>query len=350
MCCLPDQDQKAGVNPKEIAGVDLSTYVDLYQVSTQKYQPQHFDRHDGWQGKTYEEAVQFCSDQDNGRKVCPYDAVCPLGPNSEPLGASKNGPYDGEEGTGAWVPISDVDNNWVQVGGDAADTCITWLAKNPHTPGWGVTGEGSEELTRHLFCCDNLLPEESGEETSSQQVVSNSGWVDRSTGWNGKTYLQALSFCATSQKMIICPYNVICPQGESGLPYGKTKPADDGAGMDLWAPVSDTLNDWVNIGSNNMCARYGTTHSEPPDWGLSGITQQDITPQIICCDLSQDGSLTAVDSADTSSTTSDKIDPFGYVGYMVSNHSRSHSAFITESQHLKLKNLLLCAVSTNVVR
>eukprot|EP00579_Thalassiosira_antarctica_P010897 CAMPEP_0201913398 /NCGR_PEP_ID=MMETSP0903-20130614/3841_1 /ASSEMBLY_ACC=CAM_ASM_000552 /TAXON_ID=420261 /ORGANISM="Thalassiosira antarctica, Strain CCMP982" /LENGTH=165 /DNA_ID=CAMNT_0048448583 /DNA_START=15 /DNA_END=509 /DNA_ORIENTATION=+ len=58
---------------------------DLYYNAAMRYQPIMYDRSKGWVGQTYIEALVFCEEA-AGLAVCPYDAVCPSGIDSEPLG------------------------------------------------------------------------------------------------------------------------------------------------------------------------------------------------------------------------------------------------------------------------
>ena len=36
-------------------------------------------------------------------------------------------------------------------------------------------------------------------------------WFDRSKGWTGQTYSDALFFCAKHSSQIVCPYEAMCP-------------------------------------------------------------------------------------------------------------------------------------------
>ena len=73
MCCL---------------GTDLVNKVS-YEETSKLYQPREFDRSTGWEGKTYHEAVTFCQGIE-GYNLCAYEAVCPMGPDMEPLGGIKD--------------------------------------------------------------------------------------------------------------------------------------------------------------------------------------------------------------------------------------------------------------------
>ena len=62
-------------------------------------------------GHTYEEALAFCGHR-AGYTVCPYEAICPGGPDDQPLGGYK----EASEGPNSWVPMLE-ENDWVQVRG-----------------------------------------------------------------------------------------------------------------------------------------------------------------------------------------------------------------------------------------
>ena len=99
------------------------------------YMPLGFSQEKGWVGQTYGDAFTSCGQQ-GGRNLCPYEAICPVGPGGKPLGG-----YREEGDGGSWVPIfDDVNgNDWVQV--------------LKELPDWGQTGIGNEEISRHVFCC-----------------------------------------------------------------------------------------------------------------------------------------------------------------------------------------------------
>ena len=88
-------------------------------------------------------------------------------------------------------------NSWVKV--DEQETCVRYERLNPKDhPMWGITGDDSEDLTRHILCC-----EMNGDAAvASQEVdIANAAsmaygeamekyeplWFDRDEGWDGKT-------------------------------------------------------------------------------------------------------------------------------------------------------------------
>mmetsp|Transcript_9305 Transcript_9305/g.15401 ORF Transcript_9305/g.15401 Transcript_9305/m.15401 type:complete len:530 (+) Transcript_9305:2-1591(+) len=111
-----------------------------YNFVGKRYEPVWFDRSSGWQGTTYEAAVQFCLSLEQNRILCPYEAYCPLGPHTEvPFGGFRDG--------GAWAPAINSREWWVQVG-HTENTC-----KHANfDQNWGQDGS-NEEQTRNIMCC-----------------------------------------------------------------------------------------------------------------------------------------------------------------------------------------------------
>lgn len=85
-----------------------------YETAALQYKPIEFNREKGWDGQTYTEALIFCGTKP-GYGICPYDAICPDGPDMEPLGSYKEWGVDADEEGWSWVPVSDNQNEWVQV-------------------------------------------------------------------------------------------------------------------------------------------------------------------------------------------------------------------------------------------
>lgn len=111
--------------------------------------------------------------------------------------------------------------------------------------------------TRHVMCCDehevistfNIKDEISSEQRPSApqsapsqiqseafQAIDNQFhpiWYDRSSGWKGQTYGDALGFCESLEgSTMLCPYEVYCPMG----PSGDMHPGASGGG---WAAIAD---------------------------------------------------------------------------------------------------------------
>jgi len=251
-----------------------------FESAQMKYQPRSFDRSQGWVGKTYPEAVEFCDAIEEGPEesyeLCSYDAVCPLGPDSEPLMGAL-----GEDVTAdAWLPVIDTMNEWIQVG--QADSCIAYSHEHLNKPDWGMSGKGSEEFTRNVMCC--LQQEENmGEGSAMLYQMAASKYhphlYDRSHGWKGQTFEAALDFCDGIEGYELCPYDAVCPLGIDREPLSAYAEATGPA----WIPIFDSANEWVNVGRDEACAKYSDMNSQSPEWGMNGIGNEEITRAIMCC-------------------------------------------------------------------
>ena len=131
-------------------------------------------------------------------------------------------PFDGyrSDHGASWAPINEPFNSWVAVGD--LQVCVRYENSNPDDhPIWGVTGEDNEEITRHILCCemDNALGDASAGATEEELIakayasvsdIYDPKWFSREDGWQGKTYHDALAFCAAQSSYIPCPYEVRC--------------------------------------------------------------------------------------------------------------------------------------------
>jgi len=295
------------------------------QYETQ-YQPVWYDRTTGWKGHSYNAAVEFCADLGDNHKLCPYEAYCPLGKNSNPYG----GGFE-SEGSLLWAPVSDSYNDWVQIGTESLyDSltsnvegevpCATYMNIHLQNPSWGEDGKGSWEFTGKILCCRSMdggakwtvgtappttkhpstpptqkpspeptskpshKPTESPTEPNAYDKVVveyNPKWYNREQGWKGQSYYEAVGFCSSlgndiGEPMMLCPFEAYCPYGEGGIPFG-------GAGsLSSWAPVNDFDNDWVEIGSTNPCVMYTSIYSDKPSWGETGVGNEAETRNILC--------------------------------------------------------------------
>ena len=50
-----------------------------------------------------------------------------------------------------------------------------------------------------------------------------------------------------------------------------------------WALVYDAPNEWVQVGKDDSCELYSSVYGSPPQWGLTGEDNEDITRNIMCC-------------------------------------------------------------------
>jgi len=311
--------------------LEIQEYNDAHS-----FEPVWYDRSSGWEGRTYVEAASFCANNHAGGHgaLCPYEAVCPTGPGSIPIGGVFQD-YDANDATSVqWTPLADSYNDWVLVG-YSDDVCRTYMNVHYESPAWGLTGENSEEITEALVCCRDMTASAESENDSVAAETSDGGggggttaslsqteiqelyndahsfepvWYDRSSGWEGRTYDEASSFCANNHAGglgVLCPYEAVCPTGPSNVPIGGVFEDYGANGMDdaslvQWTPLSDSYNDWVMVGPNpDVCRTYMNVHYESPAWGLTGENSDDITQALICCS----NATASVESANDSVTS-----------------------------------------------
>ena len=286
---------------------------DAYDEDAERFHPVLYNRDDGWSGKTYLEAVQFCAslaigdDPEGTYEICPYGAICPLGQAGEPLG----GYEDGVGGLPAWVPISDESNGWLNLGKE--NSCVRYTALFPDPPEWGRTGEGSEELTRNIMCCkgsiwgsaeESFLYEVAAKKyhpgkclyctclvfviqtirtTFSQPTpcafacISRSVWHTRDNGWEGQTYDEAVEFCEMDRRFSLCPMEALCPMADLDAPLGGVI---DKEGPEQWAPISNAPNSWVSVGPDNTCQIFEVLNGKNAQWGFTGEGAEPLTRHV----------------------------------------------------------------------
>lgn len=105
-------------------------------------------------------------------------------------------------------------------------------------------------------------------------------WFDRSTGWKGETFKDAMEFCKSHDDFVPCPYEVYCPGQAGRLIFGESM-EDKG---ESWAPIMDDWNEWVQVGNGRrQCTTYSGIYKRRPAWGLTGDDNQENTRHIMCC-------------------------------------------------------------------
>ncbi|KAL7498530.1 hypothetical protein ACHAWT_006292 [Skeletonema menzelii] len=270
-----------------------------------------FDRSKDWTGQTYGQAADFCGQK--GYSICPFEVICPDGMNHAPSTGLKPG------SDGQWAPISDQIHDWVQVGTDIP--CTRWLGRHPDPPAWSQTGVGNEEITRYIYCCPGSVhtdakPSATVSETAatspattsttttimpvdSQKTQDGSNaaaetesppgieWFDRSTGYKGQTYTDAFIFCMDKVQALPCHYSAICPDGQGTAPFGGYRTSSES-----WVPIKESEimendNAWVSVSPEHACTRYDRIHAAPPNWGITGEGNEEITRMVACCHETQ---------------------------------------------------------------
>jgi hypothetical protein len=142
-----------------------------------------------------------------------------------------------------------------------------------------------ESITRNVLCCSSTpdksklqVTSSAGDPTAMQQAEYahaesyHPRWYNRSHGWEGTTYAEAVTFCASQTSeddsnapKQLCPYEVYCPTGAHSIPLGgyRGHEADVEEGNNTRSPISDYTNGWVRVGSENSCVQY--TVLDPED-------------------------------------------------------------------------------------
>ena len=327
----PPSDTVEGIEPPRVdesksTGEDTTpNTATSYKDVVMKFNPITFDRSKGWDGTTYNEAVKFCNELEN-HTLCPYQAVCPFGRASKPAGGYKT--------TGSWLAISDEPNGWVHLG--SIDSCTKYEETYSATPDWGMTG--NEETTKNIMCCQitadspkvtvteetatsvsqepasikpssDILPLTEEEEAQVKLVSDKLQpiYYNRSHGWDGQTYAQALEFCASRESRVPCPYTAVCPNGKGRPPLGGVKENTAGS----FAPIIDSPNQWVQLSHYGVCELFSSMYGAPPEWGLTGEGSEHLTQNILCCKEPNEVSENAgnVNPGQPQVSTSSKAEP-----------------------------------------
>ncbi|KAK1739205.1 hypothetical protein QTG54_009748 [Skeletonema marinoi] len=243
--------------------------------------------------------VILCQSRKNG--VCPYEGYCPEGENSVPFGGVKVG-FDGEQEQ--WAPIGNKYDEWVQIG--PVNMCMMATDIQEDKPAWEYTEEGSQIITQHVMCCPVVVGNgDGGSAPSPTTAVNNEAqqapsavtsgeakqaqfdwaaeayeplWFDRSNGWLGTNYGEAINFCQQQQGKTICPFEAYCPMTKApeSIPFGGVKSEYS------WAPIDDAENWWVQVSGADTCQLYNEMNGGPPSWGMVGKNELE-TRYVMCC-------------------------------------------------------------------
>ena len=75
MCCLPPSPITDSTPVEVTASIpeDTRKEIELNDAIVQIFDPTLYDRNKGWQGSTYDEAVQFCSERAPASALCPFE-------------------------------------------------------------------------------------------------------------------------------------------------------------------------------------------------------------------------------------------------------------------------------------
>ena len=115
-----------------------------------------------------------------------------------------------------WAPVGKEQNSWVQVGRREGQTCKTLKHLSHKDPLWGASGMNIFEESGYVMCCleHSLLPVEAASTMPKDiydviEPVFNPILYDRTRGWEGSTYDEAVQFCSEKEpSRVLCPFPV----------------------------------------------------------------------------------------------------------------------------------------------
>ncbi len=137
----------------EATATSINQPFDMTSTLHRKFKPFWLSSIDGWNGGSYDDAVEFCSSI-RGKQLCPYSVMCPHGPKNAVMGGYRKVVFevDGEQ----YAPILGGENHWVMIGNMERDgessKCMTHRQLEGKAPEWGLN-EDREELKKYIMCC-----------------------------------------------------------------------------------------------------------------------------------------------------------------------------------------------------
>ncbi|KAL3801053.1 hypothetical protein HJC23_002346 [Cyclotella cryptica] len=333
--------------------IDVSVASEEYAYA-EAYRPVWYDRNSGWNGQSYLAAGSFCAEQN--AMLCPYEVYCPTGPNHLPYGGVRPDAI-------SWAPISDSKNGWVSV--SEQNTCVRYSILNLIAPHWGLTGEGNEEITRHLLCCQDPSSIFTADDQDPTAFVSDGSQDaagisvnDSSTGstqipaeapdssqsFSPDAYLYTddqsnvgdSSEATSGQQEMIYEYmaqqfkpiaftrdqgwdghtyssaikfcatkgsKIPCPY-EVICPMGPSGMPIEGKRGGSYSPIINAPNGWASMDS---CDLYSHANPYPPLWGLTGENNEEFTNTVVCCDESDDRTQNTAEPGETPNETEQSI-------------------------------------------
>ena len=105
----------------------------------------------------------------------------------------------------------------------------------------------------------------------------------------GYSWLQAADFCA-DKGMRLCSWNTVCKNGPGHEPIGNTAQADTDLLGDMWLPVHDAVNAYIQLKKKNaksQCEKWtGTAANQDkkyggPAWGMQKDNKYGLS--VLCC-------------------------------------------------------------------
>lgn len=109
----------------------------VYGISAKKFHPTWYSRSEGWKGRTWQEANQFCAGK--SLELCKYDAYCPMSDLDTPAGGVKD--------RGSYAPLGGNDAMWISI--SDAKPCAQYNVIHREPPPEILP----EEASRNVACC-----------------------------------------------------------------------------------------------------------------------------------------------------------------------------------------------------
>lgn len=238
---------------------------------------------------THSAASALC--KDSSRRLCTREEICPDGET----------PARGHAEGSSWVPVWA--NDWLQIGaGDFSCQLHTEVLGGAFGPApWSERAVANS--ARRVICCiaADIQPEQThgiGADIQPEQIptaspghgaahtelrtppstsladqaqgsfgdqpswISTTTTLDRKIWWdeampNTMTYSEARAHCQADPAGRLCTQEEVCPHGP------KKQPANGYSGQNSFVPVSDTSNQWVQIGNQDTVC----TAQHQPEWG-----------------------------------------------------------------------------------
>ena len=143
-----------------------------------------------------------------------------------------------------WVPVADATNLWMQVGTDSSGLGTT------ANPGWGEvdTWEGN------LLTYRGWVPMMPGPNARAAFITSPA------TATYADIVSRAQGLGASVSSIASIQAAISANGGQSWFPVSTNH---------VWAPISDTYNDWVTLGTDREVGLVHSTNFGLPEWGTS---------------------------------------------------------------------------------
>jgi hypothetical protein len=141
------------VTSTDATATNINQSFDMTSTLHRKFKPFWLSSNDGWNGGSYDDAVEFCSSI-RGKQLCPYSVMCPHGPQQFVMGGYRRVEFEveGEQ----YAPILGGENHWVMIGNMEHDgetaKCMTHRQLEGKAPEWGLNEE-RKEVKKYIMCC-----------------------------------------------------------------------------------------------------------------------------------------------------------------------------------------------------